>query len=115
MPKNKVAKYVKNLGEMTDNPATFSSWPGLMSVDTNPISASKVNAILALFRPENYLLVLFALSTTLWTIAFLAYYLSSRMAGSVASLFRGARCFQSPRLATLLVDGSPTTRPTLPR
>jgi hypothetical protein len=44
----------------------------------------------ALLRPENYLVVLFAISTTLWTVAFLFYFLSTQFAGAFAAMMRAA-------------------------
>jgi hypothetical protein len=44
----------------------------------------------ALLRPENYLLILFAVSTTLWTVAFLFYFLSTQFAGAFAAMMRAA-------------------------
>jgi len=44
----------------------------------------------ALLRPENYLLVLFAISTTLWTVAFLFYFLSTQVAAAFAAMMRAA-------------------------
>ncbi len=74
--------------------ATFSSNLCFMSVNMTPTSSSiepgKLGAILALLRPENYLLVLFAISTTLWTVAFLFYFLSTQLAGAFAAMMRAA-------------------------
>jgi hypothetical protein len=65
-----------------------------MSVNMTPTPSSiepgKLGAVLALLRPENYLLVLFAISTTLWTVAFLFYFLSTQLAGAFAAMMRAA-------------------------
>ena len=44
----------------------------------------------ALLRPENYLLILFAISTTLWTVAFLFYFLSTQFTAAFAAMMRAA-------------------------
>jgi hypothetical protein len=59
-----------------------------MNVNTNSITAGRLGGLGALLRPENYLLVLFAISTTLWTVAFLFYFLSAQAGASVAALAR---------------------------
>ncbi|HEX4381095.1 MAG TPA: hypothetical protein VH022_13725 [Candidatus Acidoferrum sp.] len=46
-----------------------------MNVNTKSITAGGLGGLGALLRPENYLLVLFAISTTLWTVAFVFYFL----------------------------------------
>jgi hypothetical protein len=61
-----------------------------MSVNINSITASRTGQLVALLRPENYLLVLFAISTTLWTMAFLFYFLSTRAAALLATVARAA-------------------------
>jgi hypothetical protein len=61
-----------------------------MSVNINSITASRTGQMVALLRPENYLLVLFAISTTLWTMAFLFYFLSTQAAALLATVARAA-------------------------
>jgi hypothetical protein len=61
-----------------------------MNVNTNSIAASRPGQLVALLRPENYLLVLFAISTTLWTVAFLFYFLSTQAASLIATMARAA-------------------------
>jgi hypothetical protein len=61
-----------------------------MSVNTKSISKGRLGTLGALLRPENYLLVLFAISTTLWTVAFLFYFLSTQFAGAFAAMMRAA-------------------------
>lgn len=94
-----------------------------MIVDTNSMTTNKMAALGAFLRPENHLAFLFAFSTTLWTVAFLAYYLSTRAASGLAVVTRAAHVrgkmatqmrYKSARLATLVADGSSTPRPTLP-
>jgi hypothetical protein len=61
-----------------------------MSVNTKSIATGRLGTLGALFRPENYLLVLFAISTTLWTVAFVFYILSTQFAGAFAAMMRAA-------------------------
>jgi hypothetical protein len=60
------------------------------SMATNKIVTGRLGKLGALLRPENYLLVLFAISTTLWTVAFLFYFLSAQLGASVATIARAA-------------------------
>lgn len=57
---------------------------------TAGIAVGRPGQLGALLRPENYLLVLFAISTTLWTVAFLFYFLSAQFAACVAAITRAA-------------------------
>ena len=57
---------------------------------TGTIATGRVGTFTALLRPENYLLILFAISTTLWTVAFLFYFLSTQLAAGVATIARAA-------------------------
>jgi hypothetical protein len=57
---------------------------------TNTIATGRLGTLGALLRPENYLLVLFAISTTLWTVAFLFYFLSAQLGSFVATVVRAA-------------------------
>jgi hypothetical protein len=57
---------------------------------TGTIATGRVGALGALLRPENYLLVLFAISTTLWTVAFLFYFLSAQVGALIAIITRAA-------------------------
>ncbi|HEY2820580.1 MAG TPA: hypothetical protein VGJ06_06015 [Candidatus Acidoferrum sp.] len=59
-----------------------------MSVNTNSIAAGKLGTLGTLLRPESYLLVLFAISTTLWTVAFLFYFLSTQVGAAFAAFAR---------------------------
>jgi hypothetical protein len=61
-----------------------------MSVNINSITVGRQGQLGALIRPENYLLVLFAISTTLWTVAFLFYFLSTQAAALFATVARAA-------------------------
>jgi len=61
-----------------------------MSVDTNSIATGRLGTLGTLLRPENYLLVLFAISTTLWTVAFLFYFLSNQFTAAFAAMMRAA-------------------------
>jgi hypothetical protein len=61
-----------------------------MTTNTAGIQTGRLGALGALLRPENYLLVLFAISTTLWTVAFLFYFLSAQVGAFVASVARAA-------------------------
>jgi hypothetical protein len=75
--------------------ATFSSNLCLMSGNTNPmttgtIATGRAGTLWTLLRPENYLLILFAISTTLWTVAFLFYFLSAQLGAGVATITRAA-------------------------
>jgi hypothetical protein len=54
------------------------------------IAVGRPAQLMALLRPENYLLVLFAISTTLWTVAFLFYFLSAQAASLIAAMARAA-------------------------
>jgi hypothetical protein len=54
------------------------------------ITTGRLGNLGALLRPENYLLVLFAISTTLWTVAFLFYFLSAQVGAGVATVARAA-------------------------
>ena len=69
---------------------TFPSNLCSISVNTNSIATGRLGTLVALLRPENYLLVLFAISTTLWTVAFLFYFLSTQAASFVATVGRAA-------------------------
>jgi hypothetical protein len=86
----------------------------LWIVDKNLIPARK-SAATGLIHPENLMVVLFTLSTTLWLLAFVGYYLSIRLSGSFSALARAAQFFQARHLVTLFPDGSPTSRATFPR
>lgn len=73
--------------------ATFSSEVGFRTVGTNMttagvITTGRLGTLGALLRPENYLLVLFAISTTLWTVAFLFYFLSAQVTSGFAAMAR---------------------------
>ena len=57
---------------------------------TGNIAMGKMGTLGTLLRPENYLLVLFAISTTLWTVAFLFYFLSTQLAAGFAAMARAA-------------------------
>ena len=57
-------------------------------MNTGSIATGRLGTLGALLRPENYLLVLFAISTTLWTVAFLFYFLSTRFAAAFAAMMR---------------------------
>jgi hypothetical protein len=57
-------------------------------VNTNAITTGRLGTLGALLRPENYLLVLFAISTTLWTVAFLFYFLSTQLGAGFAAMAR---------------------------
>ena len=74
--------------------ATFPSNLCFTNVNTRPNMTSaltgKLGTLGALLRPENYLVVLFAISTTLWTVAFLFYFLSTQFAGAFAAMMRAA-------------------------
>ena len=75
--------------------ATFPSNLCFRTVGTNMttvgvITTGRLGALGALLRPENYLLVLFAISTTLWTVAFLFYFLSTQLGAGVAAIARAA-------------------------
>jgi hypothetical protein len=60
-----------------------------MSVGMNSIhKAGGLRTLAALLRPENYLVVLFAISTTLWTMAFLFYFVSTQLGAGVAMMVR---------------------------
>jgi hypothetical protein len=60
-----------------------------MSVGMNSIhKAGGLRTLGALLRPENYLVVLFAISTTLWTMAFLFYFVSTQLGAGVAMMVR---------------------------
>ncbi|MBV8515598.1 MAG: hypothetical protein JO260_09905 [Acidobacteria bacterium] len=62
-----------------------------MKVNTSPntgIATGRLGTLVDLLRPENYLLILFAISTTLWTVAFLFYFLSTQAAAGVATIAR---------------------------
>jgi len=61
-----------------------------MNVNTNAITTGRLGTLGALLRPENYLLLLFTISTTLWTVAFLFYFLSAQAASFVATMARAA-------------------------
>jgi hypothetical protein len=74
---------------------TFSSkWcfanVGIQMTNAGAITTGRLGTLGALLRPENYLLVLFAVSTTLWTVAFLFYFLSTQAASFVATVARAA-------------------------
>jgi hypothetical protein len=70
--------------------ATFPSNPCFTNVNLNSITTGRPGTLGALLRPENYLLVLFAISTTLWTVAFLFYFLSTQIVASVGAFARAA-------------------------
>jgi len=75
--------------------ATFPSKLCFRTVGTNMttagvITTGRLGNLGALLRPENYLLVLFAISTTLWTVAFLFYFLSTQLGAGVAAIARAA-------------------------
>ena len=57
---------------------------------TSSIATGRLGTLGALLRPENYLLVLFAVSTTLWTVAFLFYFLSAQLGSFVGTVVRAA-------------------------
>ena len=78
------------VGQTVTRPATFSSKLGFTTVTTNAIPTGRLGTWGALLRPENYLLVLFAISTTLWTVAFLFYFLSTQLAAGLATIARAA-------------------------
>jgi hypothetical protein len=59
-------------------------------MNTGSIATGRLGTLGALLRPENYLLVLFAISTTLWTVAFLFYFLSTQLVAGVAAMSRAA-------------------------
>ena len=61
-----------------------------MEPNTASAARRRIGTVLALLRPENYLVVLFAISTTLWTVAFLFYFLSTQLAGAFAAIVRAA-------------------------
>jgi hypothetical protein len=61
-----------------------------MTSTTAGIAMGRPGQLLALLRPENYLLALFAVSTTLWTMAFLFYFLSTQAASFVSTVVRVA-------------------------
>ena len=79
-------------------PRTFSSNLCSMSVRTTVMETSMTTGMVmgrlrdlgVLLRPENYLVVLFAISTTLWTVAFLFYILSTQLGAFVATVVRSA-------------------------
>jgi hypothetical protein len=80
--------------EVVTRTATFSSNLCFTNVNTRAHMTSAMTGRLgnlgALLRPENYLVVLFAISTTLWTVAFLFYFLSTQFAGAFAAMMRAA-------------------------
>jgi hypothetical protein len=57
---------------------------------TSSIATGRLGTLGTLLRPENYLLVLFAVSTTLWTVAFLFYFLSAQLGSFVGTVVRAA-------------------------
>jgi hypothetical protein len=59
-------------------------------MNTGSIATGRLGTLGALLRPENYLLVLFAISTTLWTVAFLFYFLSTQVTAAFAAMVRAA-------------------------
>jgi hypothetical protein len=59
-------------------------------MNTGSITTGRLGTLGALLRPENYLLILFAISTTLWTVAFLFYFLSTQCAAAFAAMMRAA-------------------------
>jgi hypothetical protein len=82
--------------ELLTRAETFSSKLCSMSGNTNhmttgTVATGRLGTLGALLRPENYLLVLFAISTTLWTVAFLFYFLSAQLGAFVATIARAAR------------------------
>jgi hypothetical protein len=67
---------------------TFWSKLCFMNVGTNAMTTGRLGTLGAVLRPENYLLVLFAISTTLWTVAFLFYFLSTQVGAGLAAMAR---------------------------
>jgi hypothetical protein len=57
---------------------------------TGTLTTGRLGSLGALLRPENYLLVLFAISTTLWTVAFLFYFVWAQLGAFVATVVRAA-------------------------
>ena len=57
---------------------------------TTGMTMGRLRDLGALLRPENYLAVLFAISTTLWTVAFLFYFLSTQLGAFVSTVVRSA-------------------------
>ena len=86
-----------------------------LHVKLNFIPTKESGPTASLAQPENFLVALFVLSPTVWIIVFLGCYLSAYLAGSISSVLRGTRLFESPRLVTLFPNGTPTTRATFPR
>jgi hypothetical protein len=86
-----------------------------MSVDAKLISGNESGLLALLAQPENFLATLFPVSITLWLIAFLAFFAFLSFSSLIASIFRAVQFCPAPRLVTLFPDGSPTSRPTLPR
>ena len=69
---------------------------------TGNMTVGRLGTLGTLLRPDNYLLVLFAISTTLWTVAFLFYFLSTQLAAGFAGMarmahLRRARAYESPQ------------------
>jgi hypothetical protein len=85
-----------------------------LNVKLNFIPTEESGPTASLAQPENFLVALFVLSPTVWIIVFLGCYLSAYLAGSISSVLRGTRLFESPRLVTLFPNGTPTTRATFP-
>jgi hypothetical protein len=79
------------------------------------MSANGNGPLALLPEPGDFLVAVFALSPTLWTIVFVVFFISASFTSAVASAFRALRFCPAPRLVTLFPDGSPTPRPTFPR
>jgi hypothetical protein len=84
-----------------------------VKINFTPTKPSDPKASLA--PPENFLVALFVLSPTVWIIVFLGCYLAAYFSGSICSVVRATRFFESPRLVTLFLNGTPTARATFPR
>lgn len=84
-------------------------------MDAKFISGNEGGVLASLARPENFLAALFPVSITLWLMAFLAFFVFLSLSSLMASVFRALQFSQAPCLVTLFADGSPTSRPTLPR
>jgi hypothetical protein len=114
-----MAHWIDSPGETNRLSGSLRNFPRVtrvcLSVKVNFIPTNESDPTASLAQPENFLVALFVLSPTLWIIVFLACYLSAYLAGSISSMLRATRFFESPRLVTLFPNGTPTTRTTLPR
>jgi hypothetical protein len=89
-------------------------WRVQSGVDAKLISAGGSGPLGLPTQTGDILIALFALSPTLWVLAFVVYFVWLGFSSGAAAVFQALQFRLTPRVVTLFPNGSTTSRPTLP-